>query len=172
MTMSLKPRLKVPELSLPVVGGGTFALAQDPPATFTMLVVYRGLHCPICKTYLRDLDRKLVEFESLGVKAVAVSTDTVERAEQTKTGWGIDKLSIAYGLRIEDARLWGLYVSAGIKEGEPPLFAEPGLFLIRPDDTLYAASVQTMPFARPAMSDVLAAVKFVKEKDYPARGEA
>jgi hypothetical protein len=79
--MSLKPRLKVPELSLPVVGGGTFALAQDPPATFTMLVVYRGLHCPICKTYLRDLDRKLVEFESLGVKAVAVSTDTVERAD-------------------------------------------------------------------------------------------
>jgi hypothetical protein len=23
-----------------------------------MLVFYRGLHCPICKGYLRDLDRK------------------------------------------------------------------------------------------------------------------
>jgi len=135
-------------------------------------VAYRGLHCPICKTYLRDLDHKLAEFKALGVKGVAASTDIRERAEQARTEWGIEHLPIAYGLGIEQARTWGLYVSAGIKDGEPPLFAEPGLFLIRPDQTLYAASIQTMPFARPSFSDVLAAVKFVTEKGYPARGEA
>jgi hypothetical protein len=37
--------------------------------------------------------------------------------------------------------------------------------------TLYAASVQTMPFARPHFSEVLAAVKFVTKNNYPARGE-
>jgi len=103
---------------------------------------------------------------------VAASTDTQERAQQSKTEWGIEHLPIAYGLSVEQARAWGLFISAGIKDGEPPLFAEPGLFLIRPDQTLYAASIQTMPFARPSFSDVLAAVKFVTEKDYPARGEA
>ncbi len=170
--MAMKPRTKVPAVSLPTVGGGQFELAQSAPKTFTLLVVYRGLHCPICKTYLRDLDRKLGDFEALGVKAIAVSTDTQERAEQSKAEWGIGHLPIAYGLGIEQARTWGLFISAGIKDGEPPLFAEPGLFLIRPDQTLYAASLQTMPFARPSFSDVLAAVKFVTEKDYPARGDA
>jgi len=170
--MAMKPRTKVPAVSLPTVGGGQFELAQSAPKTFTLLVVYRGLHCPICKTYLRDLDRKLGDFEALGVKAIAVSTDTQERAEQSKAEWGIGHLPIAYGLGIEQARMWGLFISAGIKDGEPPLFAEPGLFLIRPDQTLYAASLQTMPFARPSFSDVLAAVKFVTEKDYPARGDA
>lgn len=48
--MSIKPRAPVPALSLPMVGGGQFELAQSAPKTFTLLVAYRGLHCPICKT--------------------------------------------------------------------------------------------------------------------------
>jgi peroxiredoxin len=170
--MSIKPRTPVPALTLPIVGGGQFALAQSVPETFTLLVVYRGLHCPICKTYLRDLDRKLGEFEALGVKSIAVSTDTQERAEQSKTEWGIEHLPMAYAFGIEEARRWGLFISAGIKDSEPAHFAEPGLFLIKPDHTLYAASIQTMPFARPLFSDILTAVKFVSENNYTARGEA
>ena len=54
---------------------------------------------------------------------------------------------------------------------EPERFPEPGLFLVRPDHTLYFASVQTMPFARPEFKDILQAIAFVIEKDYPARGE-
>src|SRR5262249_62025948 len=48
---------------------------------------------------------------------------------------------------------------------------EPGLFLVRPDRTLYFASVQTMPVARPHFTDILAALDFVTAKNYPARGE-
>jgi len=170
--MPIKPRTKVPDLDLPTVGGGRFDLTQSHPPAFTMLVFYRGLHCPICKTTLRDLDRKLAEFEKLGVAVVAVSTDGRERAEQTRADWGLEHLTIAYGLGIEQAREWGLFISAAIKDDEPALFAEPGLFLVRPDGTLYAASVQTMPFARPQFSEVLAAIGFINQKDYPARGEA
>ena len=54
---------------------------------------------------------------------------------------------------------------------EPALFSEPGLFLVRPDGTIYFGSVQTMPFARPAFAEILGATKFVLEKGYPARGE-
>jgi alkyl hydroperoxide reductase subunit AhpC len=131
-----------------------------------------GLHCPICKTYLRDLDRRLDDFTKRGVEVVAISTDAKERAEQSRSEWSIERLAIAYGLGIEEARQWGLYLSSAIKEGEPPRFAEPGLFLIRPDGTLYCSSVQTMPFARPSFAEVLQAVAFITERSYPARGEA
>ena len=97
--MSIKPRTKVPALDLPTVGGGRFDLAARQPRSFSMLVFYRGLHCPICKTYLRDLDRKLEDFTRRGVEVVAISTDTRERAEQSRKDWGIERLSIAYGLR-------------------------------------------------------------------------
>jgi hypothetical protein len=43
---------------------------------------------------------------------------------------------------------------------------------IKPDQTLYASSVATMPFARPHFKEILAAIDFIVEKDYPARGEA
>jgi peroxiredoxin len=170
--MSIKPRTKVPTLDLPTLGGGRFDLEARRPQSFSMLVFYRGLHCPICKTYLRDLDRKLEDFTKRGVEVVAISTDTQQRAEQSRKDWGIERLSIAYGLSIDQARQWGLFISSSIKEEEPPVFAEPGLFLIRPDGTLYCSSVQTMPFARPSFGEVLQAVAFVTEKNYPARGEA
>ncbi|MDE2014700.1 MAG: AhpC/TSA family protein [Alphaproteobacteria bacterium] len=168
----VKPRLSVPGLDLPLVGGGRFLLREEQPASFTMIVVYRGLHCPICKTYLRELNDKLSDFEALGVKVVAVTSDVADRAERAKVEWGLDKLRIAYDLPVELGRKWGLYVSRGISEKEPAQFVEPGLFLIRPDNTLYAASIQTMPFARPHFAEVMSAIQFVSKNAYPARGEA
>ena len=170
--MTIKPTHPVPELDLATLDGGRFRISERRPKAFTMIVFYRGLHCPICKPYLRDLDRKLEEFENCGVDVIAVSTDTRERAARSKEEWEIGRLPIAYGLEIAKAREWGLFISRGIKESEPAEFAEPGLFLVRPDGTLYAASVQSMPFARPHFSDVLAAVDFITKNDYPPRGEA
>jgi hypothetical protein len=114
----------------------------------------------------------LDDFTRRGVEVVAISTDAKERAERSRVEWGIERLAMAYGLSIDQARQWGLFISSSIKAEEPPLFAEPGLFLIRPDGTLYCASIQTMPFARPSFGDVLQAVGFITEENYPARGEA
>jgi hypothetical protein len=69
-------------------------------------------------------------------------------------------------------RAWRLYISHSIKESEPPLFSEPSLFLIKPDRTLFAVQISSMPLARPPLADILKAVDFVVEKNYPARGEA
>jgi hypothetical protein len=55
---------------------------------------------------------------------------------------------------------------------EPALFSEPGIFLMRPDRTLYWASVQSMPLARPHFRGILSALDFAIAKDYPARSEA
>ncbi len=51
------------------------------------------------------------------------------------------------------------------------MFVEPGLFLVRPDGTLFWSTVQTMPFARPHFAEVLGAINFALEINYPARGE-
>jgi hypothetical protein len=104
------------------------------------------------------------------------ASDTEERAEKTKLDWQLPNLRIGHSLPFKDARRWRLYVSAGrgatsIGVEEPGLFSEPGLFLIRPDRTVYFASVQSMPFARPHFADILTAIDFVTVKSHPARGE-
>lgn len=170
--MGLKARAPVPDLDLPLAGGDRFKLSAATPGNFSMVVVYRGLHCPVCKSYLADLDRKLPEFLAQGVEPVAVSSDPRDRAERARQEWELRALPVAYGMSIEAGRQWGLSVSRAISDREPAEFLEPGLFLVRPDMTLYAASVQTMPFARPHLSDVLGAVRFVTQNHYPARGEA
>lgn len=172
----LLPRQPVPALDVPLLGGGTWSMADQTPENFTMVVFYRGLHCPICGIYLKDLDTKLEEFTKRGVNVVVVSPDGQERAEEARTKWKLDSLSVGYDLDLATARRWGLYVSAGIgvtSAGveEPDLFSEPGLFFVRPDGTLYFGTVQTMPFARPAFGDILKALDFVLAKNYPARGE-
>lgn len=169
----LKPREEVPELTLNLINGESWSTEKAAEAEFmTALVFYRGYHCPVCKSYIPKLEKLLKKFEDLGVRVIAASSDSKERAEKTYREWGLDKLKPAYGLSIEDARKWGLYISHRIKEEEPEIFSEPGLFLIRPDKTLYAASVQTMPFTRPNLEELLQGLQFIKQDDYPARGEA
>jgi peroxiredoxin len=142
-----------------------------------MIVFYRGLHCPVCRKYTSELNGMLGEFERRGVSTVITSTDPKERAQQAKTQWGLANLNVGYGVPIEKAREWGLYISSGrgaTSAGveEPPLFAEPGLFLVKPDGMLYWASISTMPFARPHFNEIAAAIDFAIAKNYPARGEA
>lgn len=170
--MSLKPLQPVPALDIQMLSGERFRLSERNPDAFTMIVFYRGLHCPICKPWLGDLDVRVSDFAALGVDAVAASCDGRERAAQSRSEWRLEHLDIGYGVGIPTAREWGLYISKGIKEGEPSEFSEPGLFLVRPDRTLYSGTVSTMPFARPRFEDVLGAVRFIVEKNYPPRGEA
>ena len=172
----LLPRQAVPELRLPVVGGRIYDIRKETPATFSLIVFYRGLHCPICRTQLKDLEATLGEFERRGVSVVAISTDDEERALRTSLEWQLSQLRIGYGLSLRVAREWGLYVSHGhgktsIGIEEPDLFSEPAIYLVRPDGTLYFGSVQTMPFARPNFADILGAIDFVVKTNYPARGE-
>jgi peroxiredoxin len=172
----LFPRQPVPALEVATVGGGTWRLADQRPENFTLVVFYRGLHCPICANYLGDLNRKVHDFAERGVDIVVISSDDAHRAAEAKEKWGMDKLTVGYGLDLGKAREWGLYISSsrgktsvGIEE--PALFSEPALYLVRPDGTLYFGTVQTMPFARPRFADILQALDFVIESNYPARGE-
>ena len=167
----IKPREKTPEVHINLVNDTEWTLSKQTPNNFTLLIFYRGIHCPVCKTYLETLKTKLETFKELGVNVIAISSDTEAIAKKTYEEWDIEALPVAYGFPIDKAREWGLFISEGIKK-EPEIFIEPGLFLIKPNQELYCASVQTMPFARPRLDDLIDAIKFIKKNDYPARGEA
>ncbi len=173
---ALVPRQPVPALSIPLVGGGRFVLGAQPPERFDLIVFYRGLHCPICAKYLMELERLAPEFAKRGVAVLAVSGDDAERAQAMATKVNAQAVRFGYALGLANARQWGLYLSTSrgttsIGIEEPALFSEPGVFLVKPDGTLYYGAVQTMPFARPSFQDLLGAIDFAIAKDYPARGE-
>jgi peroxiredoxin len=173
---ALLPRHPVPALNVPLVGGGRFILGAVPGEKFDLIVFYRGLHCPICAKYLLELERLAPEFAQRGVQVLALSSDEESRATEMAQKVQAKGVKFGYGLSLRSARQWGLYISTSrgktsIGIEEPALFSEPGVFIVRPDGTLYYSAVQTMPFARPAFQDLLGAIDFAIAKDYPARGE-
>lgn len=172
----LMPRQKTPDLSLPLVGGGTFKLSSERSARGTVVCFYRGLHCPHCANYLKELERLTPAFSERDVGTVAISPDGADRAAAMAEKVGAAELRVAYDLPLKEARDWGLYISTSrgktsIGIEEPAEFSEPGVFVVRPDQTLYWGQVSTMPFARPHFREIHGALKFALEKDYPARGE-
>ena len=168
----VRPRQPAPELKVPLLGGGTYRLREQTPDLFTMIVFFRGLHCPVCRAQLSELERRLDELHSRGVDVIAVSGETRERTTTLAQEWKLERLPLAYGLTEEQMRAWGLFVSRGHDENEPALFNEPGLFLISPDHTVYYESILSMPVGRPRLDDLLGGIDYWTANDYPARGEA
>lgn len=172
----LIPRQPVPSLSVSLLDGGHYALGAAPGQAFDLIVFYRGLHCPLCAKYLIELDRLVPEFEKRGVQVVAISSDDAERAQAMAERIRVQTLKIGHGLSLASAREWGLNISTSrgktsIGIEEPALFSEPGVYIVRPDGTLYYGATQTMPFARSGFQDLLGAIDFAIANDYPARGE-
>lgn len=172
----LIPREKTPELVIPTLSGETFDLSKEQSERGVVLCFYRGLHCPICANYLKELDKETPAFAERGVTTIAISSDAKDRAVAMSERIDNQNLRIGYDLDLKKAREWGLYLSrsrgkTSIGIEEPTLFSEPGLFIINPDQTLYYGAVQTMPFSRPHFSELIGAVDFAIKNNYPARGE-
>lgn len=165
------PRQPAPDLTVETLDGETWRLADQSPEAFTLVVAYRGLHCPVCKSYLETLSEVRGEYAERGVEVIAVSMDSAARARKARMDWAVEGVPIGYGMSEATARAWGLYLSEGVKDGEPDLFSEPGLFLVRPDGPLYYAAVNSAPWGRPHLPSFVKTVDFILEKDYPARGE-
>jgi peroxiredoxin len=169
----------MPAIDARLVSGGSWTLAAEKPARLTLLAFYRGIFCPICRVWVGDLDRLVPEFEKRGVSVIALSCDKQEGAEKAVKDWGLKNLRIGYGLDVEDARRAGLYISEGrglnpaSGEKEPMLFAEPALLLVKPEGELYAAWIQSTPYARMHIAEILtAADNFVAKDIPPPRGSA
>ena len=158
----------MPSLTVEKVGGGQVSIgsANDWQAVF----VYRGKHCPLCRRYLAELNDHVDEFSSTGVEVVAVSADTREKAEAeaNEEGW---RFPVGYGLTMEQMRKLGVYVSEprSAEETDRP-FAEPGLFVVNPNNRMQIIDISNAPAARPALSILLLGLTFIMKNGLPARG--
>lgn len=170
MSQKLMPGTPAPALKLPLVGGGTFDLADESPENFTMVLFYRGYHCPVCKGYLGGLVSLLEEYEKAGFSVVVASMNDEALATKAHDEWELGNLRTAYGVTQADAKAWGLWVSKAFKDVEAEFFTEPGLFWIKPDGSLYLIDISNMPWARPDLKNLLGKVGYALEHNYPSRG--
>lgn len=170
MSTQAKIDAPFPEISLQTISGKALMLGQPPQGQWQMLVMYRGLHCPICKKYLAQLNDVKADFDKLNMQIVAVSTDPEEKAQKFASELGLD-FEVAYGLSIDQARDLGLYISTPLDDAETDKpFAEPGLFFIRPDGGLHFAEISSAPFCRPDLELLKKGIGFIQDNGYPPRG--
>lgn len=167
----LKTGEQAPDLTVKTLDGKIWKLSESKPDNFTLLIAYRGYHCPLCKKQLEEINSKLEKIEKLGVKVFVFSHDIEEKAKKTKKEWNIDKLNIGYDLDLKQAAEWNLYFSKAISDKEPKYFTEPGVFLVKKNGELYGANISTMPFARPDLDSLIEGIKYIRENDYPPRGQ-
>ncbi len=64
--MNVLPKQQTPDFQVPLVSSSTFDLTDAMPESFTMIVVYRGYHCPVCKSYTGELNANLDTFAKQG----------------------------------------------------------------------------------------------------------
>lgn len=166
----LIPGTPVPPLTVQTLQEKRWELSETTPKNFTMIVFYRGLHCPLCAEYLQVLEGILEKFNEIGVEVIAVSGDTHKQAIATQKEWKLKQLIIGYGLPPASMQRWGLYISKGELAEEPPIFNEPGVFLIKPDKSLFFAGVNNAPYGRSELNELLSGLNYVLNHNYPLRG--
>jgi peroxiredoxin len=171
MMTGLKAGQAFPTIEVAKLGGGMMTLgAPTGGHDWQLVVVYRGLHCPICKRYVAQLDAMTARFAELGVDVVTLSGDPEAKAQAFVDEKEIT-LPVGYDLSVEQMHKLGLYVSdpRSVQETDRP-FAEPGLYVINAKGELQILDISNAPFARPDLESLLGGIKFVRENDYPIRG--
>lgn len=159
---------RFPDLAWPLTGGGKLEMAGQPG--WRVLVVYRGKHCPRCKTYLNTLNTLLDDFKAAGIGVAAVSADPAQKAQASvaENGW---RFPVAYDLTIAQMNTLGLYISdpRSPQETDRP-FAEPGLFVINPDHNAQVVDISNASYARPDLATLLGGLKYAIDNRLPVRG--
>lgn len=166
----LLPGKPIPELDVELAGGGRWKMSEQAPENFTLVVVFRGVHCSFCKPEIEKLSGMQVKFMSLGISILAISMDDKDRAARALSEWSIGELPFAYGMTLQQARSYGLYISTRVKPVEPDVFSEPGAFLIRPDGTLYAQFQSTTPWLRLDLDVLYRGIQVAMDRGTPPRG--
>ena len=160
-----------PKTDVEQLGGGTLTLGEPRGGhDWQLVVVYRGLHCPLCKNYLAKLQELEAEYNGHGVDVVVVSGDPQEKAQAFADEKELT-IAIGYGLRVDQMRKLGLFVSdpRSPAETDQP-FPEPGLFVVNADGAIQIVDVSNAPFARPDLQGIANGIKFIRGNDCPIRG--
>jgi peroxiredoxin len=141
-------------------------------ADWKLVVVYRGVHCPLCTKYLNELEQYVSELKNSGIDIVAVSGDSKKQLEQHHEQLTVS-YPLAYGLTETQMSELGLYVSVPRSEQETDHnFPEPGLFVINQDSELQVVDISNSLFTRPDLATLVSGLQWIKipSNNYPIRG--
>lgn len=161
----------LPAFTLPLVDGGEVTLGKtSTPDAWQIVIIYRGLHCPLCNKYLKRLEELREGFAKVKAELVVVSGDPLEKARSMVADNGLG-FPLAYDLSVPQMRELGLYISdpRSPEETDRP-FAEPATFAINSQGRLHLIEISNTPFNRADFAELLDTVEWVQENDYPIRG--
>lgn len=169
MSEKLHPNQRFPAISVPRIGGGELRFGPESAvgAYWTLVLVYRGKHCPICTRTLGELDALREDLRALDVEVLAVSADSEARATEHITEIR-PSFPVGYGLDVDAMRRLGLYISKPRPQsGIDWPFAEPGLFVLNERGEVLVVDVSNVPFARPDLAGVVRGLRYLRGLDAP-----
>jgi peroxiredoxin len=168
MSTKLDAGAAMPEMTLNAVGGGSAKIGGT-RAGWQAVFVYRGLHCPICKTYLGKVEAMKDKFAAQDTELVMVSGDPKEKAEAFASEVGLT-IPVAYDLSIAQMKQLGLYISTPRSDTETDRpFPEPGLFIVSPEGKAHIVEIANAPFVRPDLDLIVRGLDRARD-GYPTRG--
>ncbi len=168
----LKPGQKVPVLEFPLLSGGTWSLRGDSSARLHLISFYRGAFCGFCTRFMQQLNALNTDFAELDIELAGVSVDPEDIAKAWAEGNGIDKISTGYGLTREQIEACELFASHFTRDGKELYFAEPALWLVKPDGELYLNIQSSVSCGRPDLESLLTGLKLLAGQGFPTRGNA
>ena len=167
-TSKLHPGQKFSPLTFKQLDGPDYTFGDT--GKWQALFVFRGQHCPICKTYLGKLEAKREAFAKLGIEVAAVSAD---REAQTRVTASASNpgFPLLYGMDMETMQRLGLFISEPRSAEETDhRFPEPALLVINAEGALHIVDVSNAPFVRPDLDTLVGGLGFIIAKNYPIRG--
>ncbi|KKD60988.1 thioredoxin peroxidase [Grimontia sp. AD028] len=174
-TNKLAAGSEFPSITLKDLEGGEHTLGKPREgATWQMVVVYRGRHCPMCTRYLNHLEDYKEKLADISIDIVAASGDSSTQLEEHMTRLEVS-FPLAYGLSEAQMKELGLWVSLPRSEQETDHnFAEPGLFVINEQGTVQVVDISNNPFVRPDVETLVNGLAWIRNPDnnYPIRGTA
>ncbi len=167
----IKPADKFPNIEFKLVGGGVRKL-QNRQGKWALLIVYRGHHCPRCKSYVAKLQTLAPAYTERGVELLLASMDPENVAQRTidENDWN---LPVAHSMTEEQCRQLSLYITDHEEGYElTGRYAEPGMFLVNSDGNVQSLERSNSPSLRPDLDVVLDGIIGTQDRGLPIRGLA
>lgn len=127
---------------------------------WTLLLVYRGAHCGICKKLLREVEKYRKAWSDLGVETLAICSDSAAEVKKFFDEAGYQGFG-AGGLTVDQMKSLGVWVTDTDQSGLSHAHPEPALFLIDREGCVAAAEATTIAFIRPDLATLDSGLKFL-----------
>lgn len=148
----------LPDLSLSSVSHGTVSLSEYLKGAWSIVLFYRGNWCPFCNAQLNAYQRKLPEFEKLGVRIVAISADPPDEAKQTVEKHHLS-FPVLYGARpASAAKTFGAYMASN----EHGTYVNSTNFILDPNGAIVIAVYSSGAIGRIVPDDALGFIKYIQ----------